>query len=79
MKNTKEYQIARQSQIKTMLDYSRDNHLSLDLKTLVGAAEVLAEWVNNGYTKELGDRLLKIDEYIINNRLNTLFNHETEN
>jgi len=79
MKNTKEYQIARQSQIKTMLDYSRDNHLSLDLKTLVAGAEVLAEWVNNGYTKELGDRLLKIDEYIINNRLNTLFNHETEN
>jgi len=64
MKNTKEHQISRQSQIKTMLEFSALNNQKLDLKTLVGGAELLTDWVVNGYSKELGERLVKLQEHI---------------
>jgi hypothetical protein len=62
--DTTSWSIARQSQIKTMLDFSQTCGKCLDLKTLVGASEVLADWVVNGYSKEIGERLEKIQSHI---------------
>jgi hypothetical protein len=58
------YQIARQSQIKTMLEFSQTCGKCLDLKTIVAASNVLSDWVVNGYSKEIGERLDKVQEFI---------------
>jgi hypothetical protein len=34
------------------------------MRDLVAITEVMVDYVSNGYTKELGERLNKIDEYI---------------
>ena len=56
--------IARQSQIKTMIEHSQACGVCLDLKTLVGGAEVLSDWVVNGYSKTIGERLDKVQDHI---------------
>lgn len=62
--NSTAHSISRQSQIKTMMEYSQMCGKCLDLKTMVGGAELLTDWVVNGYSKELGDRLIKLQEHI---------------
>jgi len=56
--------IARQSQIKTMMDYQASCGKCLDLKTLVGGANVLATRVVEGYSKEIGERLDLLQKHI---------------
>ena len=56
--------IARQSQIKFVFDYTQALGKELDMKTMVAATEVLTDWIVNGYTTKIGDRLEKLDDYI---------------
>lgn len=60
----KQKQIIRQSQSKLVLDYFNSCDKCVTLKTLVGITEVLVDYVSNGYSKDLGERLDKIDEHI---------------
>jgi bacterioferritin-associated ferredoxin len=62
--NSTAHSIARQSQIKTMLEVGQQCGKCIDLKTLVAGAELLTDWVVNGYSKEIGDRLVKLQEHI---------------
>lgn len=63
MARTKEQQIVAQSSLKLVLEWSNTCGYCLDLKDLCGISRVIEEYVENGYTKELGERLEKVDEY----------------
>lgn len=56
--------IIRQSQIKFVLDYCKMIGVSLTLKEMIGVTNVLVEYCENGYNKEVSDRLSKIDDYL---------------
>jgi len=64
MAQNKERQIASQSSLKLVLDWSKECGYCLSMKDLVGVSVVLVDYVENGYSKELGDRLMKIDDYL---------------
>lgn len=59
-------QIATQSSLKLVLDWANSCGKCLTLKELVGITNVMVDYVDGGYTKEIGDRLEKIEEYIDN-------------
>jgi hypothetical protein len=63
MARTQQQQIVSQSSLKLVLKWSDSCGYCLDLKDLCGMSRVIEEYIENGYTKELGDRLEKIDEY----------------
>ena len=52
-------QIATQSSLKLVLDWGTTCNKCLTLKELVGIANVIVDYVENGYSKEIGDRLEK--------------------
>lgn len=56
--------IVRQSTLKFVGDYCRMIGTPLTLKEVVGITNVLTDYCQNGYSKELGDRLDKIDSHI---------------
>jgi len=66
MKNNTGAQIARQSQIKVVADYFAACGICPTLKDMVSVTTVMVDYIENGYSKELGERLEKVDEYIIN-------------
>ena len=68
MARTKEQQIVAQSSLKLVLEWSNTCGYCLDLKDLCGISRVIEEYVENGYTKELGDRLEKVDDYAKGNQ-----------
>jgi hypothetical protein len=57
-------QIATQSNLKFMLEYIQLQDVKLTLKEIAAAVNVLNDFVENGYSKEVGARFDKIDEYI---------------
>lgn len=57
-------QIATQSNLKFMLEYIQLQDVKLTLKEIAAAVNVLNDFVENGYSKEVGGRFDKIDEYI---------------
>jgi hypothetical protein len=59
-------QIATQSSLKLVLDWANSCEKCLTLKELVGITNVIVDYVELGYTKEIGDRLEKIQEHIEN-------------
>ena len=61
-------QIATQSSLKTVLEWSNGCGKCLTLKELVGITNVIVDYVENGYSKEIGDRLDKIEEHINNKK-----------
>ena len=65
MKNTTGTSIARQSQLKLITEWSKDCGVCLTLKDLIAITNVMVDYVENGYTKELGDRLKNIDLYVM--------------
>ena len=71
--NEKEKQlvICRQSQLKFVMDYSKQIGKPLKLKEMVRISNVLVDYCINGNTKEINDTVGKIDEY-----LQTLFENE---
>ena len=56
--------IVRQSTLKFVGDYCRMIGTPLTLKEIVGITNVLTDYCQNGYSKELGERLDKIDTHI---------------
>ena len=57
-------QIATQSSLKLILDWSISCNKCLTLKELVSITNVMVDYVESGYSKEIGDRLEKIQNYI---------------
>jgi hypothetical protein len=66
MKNNTGSQIARQSQIKVVQDYFASCGICPTLKDMVSITHVMVDFIENGYSKELGERVEKVDEFIIN-------------
>lgn len=64
MAQNKDRQIATQSQLKLTLDWATSCGKCLTLKELVSISVVLVDFVENGYSKEIGDRFEKIQEYL---------------
>jgi hypothetical protein len=63
---TKEEQlmITRQSQIKLVLDWSVSCDKCLTLKELVSITNVMVDYIEGGYTKQIGERLDTIQDYL---------------
>lgn len=61
---TKEQQIVAQSTLKLVNEWSNTCGYCLDLKDLCSISRVVEDYVENGYSKELAERLGKIDEYL---------------
>jgi hypothetical protein len=57
--------IVRQSTLKFVGEYCRIIGTPLTLKEIVGITNVLTEYCQEGYSKEMGERLEKIDKHII--------------
>ena len=66
MAQNKDRQIASQSSMKLVLEWSISCNKCLTMKELVGMSVVLVDFVENGYSKEIGDRLDKIQDHIDN-------------
>lgn len=56
--------IVRQSTLKFVGEYCRMIGTPLSLKEVVGITNVLTDYCQNGYSKEIGERLDKIDQHI---------------
>ena len=57
-------QIATQSSLKLILDWSISCNKCLTLKELVSITNVMVDYVESGYSKEIGERLEKIQNYL---------------
>jgi hypothetical protein len=57
-------QIATQSSLKVVMDWANSCGKCLSLKELVAITNVMVDYVEQGYSKEIGDRFEKIDEYL---------------
>lgn len=64
MAQNKERMIAAQSQLKLTQEWARDCGYCLSLADLVKVSTVMVDYVENGYSKELGERLEKVDTYL---------------
>jgi len=64
MAQSKERQIAAQSQLKMTQEWAQSCGVCLSLSDLVKVSAVLVDYVENGYSKELGERLDKVDSYL---------------
>jgi hypothetical protein len=64
MKNNTGAAIARQSQLKLITEWSKDCGVCLTLKDLIAITNVMVDYVENGYSKDLGTRLEAVDSYI---------------
>ena len=66
MAQNKDRQIATQSSLKLVLEWSTSCEKCITLKDLVGITNVIVDYVENGYTAEIGKRLDAIQEHIDN-------------
>ncbi len=64
MANNTQQSIIAQSQLKMAQEWSQSCGYCLTLKDLVSVSIVLSDFVENGYSKELGERLNKVEEYL---------------
>ncbi len=56
--------IIRQSQIKMVVEYCRMIGTPMTLREIVGITNVLVDYCESGYSKEIGERLESIDKHI---------------
>lgn len=56
--------IIRQSQLKWVIDYTRMIGTPLTIKEIVRITNVLVDYCENGYSKEIGEKLDAIDQHI---------------
>lgn len=66
MAQSKDRQIATQSSMKLVMDWANSCGKCLTLKELIGMSIVLVDYVENGYSKEIGERADKVQEHIDN-------------
>jgi glutaredoxin-related protein len=64
MAQSQSRQIAAQSSLKTVLQWSESCNQCLTLKELISITNVVVDYVENGYSKEIGERLSMIDNYL---------------
>ncbi len=64
MAQNKDKQIIAQSTLKLTQEWAKTSGYNLTLKDLVSVSTVLSDYAENGYSKELGERLHKVDEYL---------------
>jgi hypothetical protein len=67
MAQNKERQIATQSSLKLVNEWSISCGKCLTLKELVGITNVIVDYVENGYTAEIGKRLDTIQQHLEKN------------
>lgn len=68
MAQNKDRQIASQSSMKLVLDWANSCNKCLTMKELVAMSVVIVDFVENGYTSEIGNRLEKIQEHLDNKK-----------
>jgi hypothetical protein len=56
--------IVRQSSLKFVQDYQRTIGCPLSLKEILGITNVIVDYCQQGWSKELGEKLDKIDKHI---------------
>ena len=66
MAQSKERMIGAQSSLKLVNEWSSNCNKCLTIKELVRIADILTDFVENGYSKELGDKLDTIQDYLDN-------------
>ena len=66
MAQNKERQIATQSSMKLVLEWGTTCGKCMTLKELVGITNVIVDYVENGYTAEIGKRLETIQDHLDN-------------
>ena len=64
MAQNKDRQIATQSSMKLVMEWGNSCGKCLTLKEIVGITNVIVDYVENGYSKEIGNRLDAIQEHI---------------
>jgi hypothetical protein len=64
MAQSKERQIATQSSLKLVNDWANSCNKCLTLKELIAITNVVVDYVEMGYSKELGERLDKIQDHL---------------
>jgi hypothetical protein len=57
--------IVRQSTLKFVGEYCRLIGTPLKLKEIVGITNVLVDYCENGYSKEIGERLANVDKHLV--------------
>jgi len=62
--NTTQDSICRQSSLKFVSDYTRVIGTPLTLKEIIGITNLVVDYCQHGYSKELGERLDKVDDHI---------------
>jgi hypothetical protein len=68
MAQNKDRQIATQSSLRLVNDWAQSCQKCLTLKELAGITNVIVDYIENGYSKEIGDRLDKIQEHLDNKK-----------
>jgi hypothetical protein len=56
--------IVRQSSLKFVQDYQRTIGCPLTIKEIMGITNVIVDYCQNGWSKELGSRVDNIDKFI---------------
>lgn len=62
--NTTQDSIVRQSSLKFVTEYCRTIGTPLTLKEVIGITNVITDYCQNGYSKEISERIDKIDQHI---------------
>ena len=68
MAQSKERQIAAQSSLKLINEWANSCGKCLTIKDLVGISVVIVDYIENGYSAELGKRLDVIQDHINNKK-----------
>lgn len=68
MAQSKELQIATQSNLKLVVEYMNSCGKCLSLLEVVQITTVLNDFVEKGYSKELKERFQKIDELVFDKK-----------
>ena len=63
-KSTTQDSIVRQSSLKFVQDYQRTIGCPLTIKEIMGITNVIVDYCQNGWSKELGGRVENIDKFI---------------
>lgn len=63
-KNTTQQSIVRQSSLKFVQEYANGLDTSFTLKETFSIANIVADYCENGWSKELGDKVEILDKHI---------------
>lgn len=68
MSQSKERQIATQSNLKLVVEYMNSCDKCLSMVEIIQITTVLNDFVENGYSKELKERFEKIDQLVFKSK-----------